>query len=177
MGGLAGLLLARAHPGDMGKLMIVDSLPYAGTIFNPAATVAMVEPQAGQIRDQMLASYGKPADAAGADRTAAALALKPESRAKVSAWSQASDPRVTGLALYDDLTTDLRPDMASIATPITLVYPWSAQLPEATAKAFYTGEYAKAPHVTYVPVGDSAHFVMLDQPAAFAAALQVFLAD
>lgn len=176
MGGLVGLMLARAHPADVGKLMVVDSLPYIGDIFLPGATVAQVQPQAKTLRDKEIASYGKPADDAAATATANGLALKPASRAKVAAWVKQADPRVTGEALYEDMTTDLRPDMAAIATPITLVYPWSAQLPQEKADAFYHAEYAKAPHVTFVPVGDSAHFVMLDQPAAFQAALDAFLA-
>lgn len=175
MGGLAGLMLAKAHPGDVGKLMVVDALPYIGEIFVPGATVAMLEPRAAQMRDQMIAGHGKPADKAAMDATAAQLALKPESRAKVSAWAAAADPRVTGQAMYEDLTTDLRPDMASIRTPITLVYPWSAQLPKERAEPLYRGAYAKAPNVTFVDVGDAAHFVMLDQPEAFAVALAAFL--
>lgn len=176
MGGLVGLMLAKAHPADVGKLMVVDSLPYIGDIFLPGATVAQVEPQARLMRDKEVASYGKPADVAAATATANGLALKPDSRAKVIAWVKQADPRVTGEALYEDMTTDLRPDMAAIATPITLVYPWSANLPEDKAGAFYKAEYAKAPNVTFVPVGDSAHFVMLDQPAAFQQALDAFLA-
>jgi pimeloyl-ACP methyl ester carboxylesterase len=156
--------------------MVVDSLPYIGDILLPGATVAQVEPQAKLMRDKMIASYGKPADTAAATATANGLALKPDSRAKVIAWVQKADPRVTGEALYEDMTTDLRPDMAGIATPITLVYPWSAQLPKDKADAFYKAEYAHAPNVTFVAVGDSAHFVMLDQPAAFRAALDAFLA-
>ena len=176
LGGLIGLDLARRHPADVGKLMVIDSLPYVGDIFLPGATVAQIEPTAKAIRDKEIASYGKPADAAAATATANGLALKPDSRAKVTAWIKQADPRVTGEALYEDMTTDLRPDMAAIATPITLVYPWSDQLPKDRADAFYKAEYAKAPHVTFVPVGDSAHFVMLDQPAAFQAALDAFLA-
>lgn len=175
MGGLTGLLWAKAWPGDIGRLMVVDALPFTGDIFVPGATVAQVEPQGAAMRDQMIASYGKP-DRAGAEATAAILALKPESRARVVAWSMAADSRVSGQAMYEDLTTDLRPEMASIATPITLVYPWSAQLPKERADAFYRAEYAKAPHVAYVDIGDAAHFVMLDQPEAFRAALTAFLA-
>ena len=177
LGGLIGLDLAREHPADVGKLMVVDSLPYVGDIFLPGATVAQVEPTAKAMRDKEIASYGKPADAAAATATANTLALKPDSRAKVTAWIKQADPRVTGEALYEDMTTDLRPEMAAIKTPITLVYPWSAQLPKDRADAFYKAEYAKAPHVTFVPVGDSAHFVMLDQPAAFQAAVDRFLGD
>jgi pimeloyl-ACP methyl ester carboxylesterase len=177
LGGLIGLDLAHAHPADVGKLMVVDSLPYVGDIFLPGATVAQVEPQARAMRDKEIASYGKPADDAAAAATANGLALKHDSRAKVIAWIKQADPRVTGEALYEDMTLDLRPDMAGIATPITLVYPWSANLPKEKAGAFYKAEYAKAPNVTFVPVGDAAHFVMLDQPAAFQAAIDDFLAE
>jgi pimeloyl-ACP methyl ester carboxylesterase len=176
LGGLIGLDLAKTHPNDVGKLMVVDSLPYVGDIFLPGVTVAQVEPQAKIMRDKEIASYGKPADDAAATATANGLALKPDSRTKVIAWFKQADPRVTGEALYEDMTIDLRPDMASIQTPITLVYPWSDALPQEKADAFYHAEYAKAPRVTFVPVADSAHFVMLDQPAAFQAAMDAFLA-
>jgi len=171
MGGLVSLMLARAHRQDIGRLMIVDSLPYIGALFMPDANIKAIEPTAAAMRDKMAAGYGKPADVAGATATANQLALKPEPRAKVAAWAQASDPRVTALAFYEDMTTDLRTDMAAIAVPITLIYPASPR-----ADALYHAEYAKAPHMTYVPVADSAHFVMLDQPEAFRAALTAFLA-
>ena len=93
----------------------------------------------------------------------------------LEAWAMAADPRVSGEAMYEDLTTDLRPDLASIKTPITLVYPWAETGPtKAMADPLYRGAYAAAPNMTFVDVADSAHFVMLDQPAVFAAALKVF---
>lgn len=175
MGGLAGMMLAKAHPDDLAKLMVVDALPWSGLLFGPNLTVAQVSPQAAAMRDRMIASYGKVPDKAQADATAAALALKPDSRLKVSAWSRASDPRVTGLAFYDDLTTDLRADMAAIRTPITLVYPWSAAMPKERADGFYHAAFATTPNITYVPIADSAHFIMLDQPAAFAEVVGAFV--
>jgi len=167
MGGLLGLMLAKAHPDHVGKLMIVDSLPFFGMLYGPTATVALVEPQGKAMRDKMIASYGKPADAASADMVAHQLASKPDSQVKVKAWAMAADPRVTGEAMYEDLTTDLRPDMDGFKMPITLVYP-------APGDALYHAAYGKAAQVTYVPVDDAAHFVMLDQPAAFQAAIDTF---
>ena len=167
MGGLVGLMLAKAHPDHVGKLLIVDSLPFYGMLFGPTATVAMVQPQGAAMRDRMIASYGKPADAAAADMIAHQLASKPDSQAKVTAWAMAADPRVSGEAMYEDLSTDLRPDMDGFKTPITLVYP-------APGDALYHAAYGKAAQVTYVPVDDAAHFVMLDQPAAFLTAIEAF---
>jgi len=178
MGGLVALMLAKAHPEDVGKLMIVDSLPYIGEIFAPGATVAALEPQAKAMRAGMAAAYGKPANPAANVALAARMALKPASRAAVADWAANADVRVSAQAMYEDLTTDLRPDMASIAAPITLVYPWNAAGPtKPVADALYRKAYATAPHVTFVDVGDAAHFVMLDQPAAFQAALDAFLRD
>ncbi|HEX4693276.1 alpha/beta hydrolase [Sphingomonas sp.] len=173
MGGLLGLMLAKAHPADVGKLMIVDSLPWYGILFGPTATVAMVEPQAKAMRDGMAASYGKPNPQA--QMIASKLALKPDSQAKLLAWMDKADARVSAEAMYEDLMTDLRGDMAGIATPITMLFPTSAALPKAVAEPIYHGAYKDAPHVTFIDVEDSAHFIMLDQPAAFEAALMAFV--
>lgn len=176
MGGLMALLLAKRHAADVGKVMIVDSLPWVGVIFAPNATVAQMEPTAKAIAAKMAASYGQPADMAAQTANAQRLALKPDSVAKVAAWGAKADPRVVGQAFYEDMTIDLRDQMGSITTPITLTYPFSAALPQAVADPLYRGSYAPAPHVTYVPIGDAAHFIMLDQPAAFEAAVAAFLA-
>jgi pimeloyl-ACP methyl ester carboxylesterase len=175
MGGLVGLMLARAHPSALGKLMIVDSLPYVGVIFVPGATVAMIEPNAARMRDQMAAQFGKAPDSAAAAAIARGQALKPESQARVARWVAAADARVSARAFYEDATTDLRPDLGRIAIPITVVHPWGGMLAKERADALYRGEYASTPNVTHVEVADSGHFVMLDQPEAFRAALDTFL--
>src|SRR3569623_22694 len=173
MGGLLGLMLAKALPADVGKLMIVDSLPWYGMLFGPTATVAMVAPQAKAMRDGMVAGYGKPNPQA--QMIASKLALKPDSQAKVIGWMNTADARCSVEAMYEDLMTDLRGDMAGMATPITMLIPTSAALPKAVAEPIYHNAYKDAPHVTFVPVDDSAHFIMLDQPAAFEAALMAFV--
>ena len=101
----------------------------------------------------------------------------PESRAKATEWAMAADPRVTAQALYEDLTTDMRPELKAITAPVTLVYAWNDQYPRKDpADAFFRGQYAAVADARYVGIGDSAHFVMLDQPEAFRAALDAFLA-
>jgi pimeloyl-ACP methyl ester carboxylesterase len=153
--------------------MVVDALPYIGEIFVPGATVAQLEPRAKAMRDQMAAGFGKPNPVAAA--TARSMALRPLAQEKVAAWIGTADARVSGQAMYEDLTTDMRPAMASLATPITLVFPYSEAMPKERAEPFYRAAYAKAPNVTLVPVADSGHFVMLDQPQAFADAVAQFV--
>jgi pimeloyl-ACP methyl ester carboxylesterase len=174
MGGLVGLMLAKAQPGDVGKLMIVDSLPWYGMLFGPGATVDTVRPQAAAMRDRFTASYGKPNPAAN-QAMAARFALRPDAQAKVAGWMGQTDARVSAEAMYEDMITDLRGDMGKIATPITMLYPTSAALPKAVAEPLYAAAYKDAPHATLVEVPDSAHFIMLDQPAVFLKAVMAFV--
>lgn len=177
MGGLVALMLARAHPGDVGKALIVDALPFVGSAFFPGSTVDSVKPQAEAMRAQMTSLYGKPFPEAVGQAIARQNALKPESQAQVAAWSAKADMRVSGQALYEDLQTDLRPDLAGIAAPVTVLVPWTAARGgEGPVLDLYKREYAGAPKVSVKGVAESGHFIMLDQPAAFQAALTAFLA-
>ena len=136
----------------------------------------MVRPIAAQMRDHVASRFGQPIDPAAAATDVDALALKPASRVKMRAWAAAADPRVTAQALYEDLTTDLRPALATIATPITIVYPWTdTAFGKDRTTAFYRAQYATAPRVDYVDIGDAGHFVMLDQPERFAEAIDTFV--
>lgn len=179
MGGLVALMLAKAHPNDVAKLMIVDALPYFAVLMAPPGvnpTPAMVAPQAAIMRDRIAGNYGKPMTPEAAEAQTKGLALKPSSIAKTKTWAALADARVTAEALYEDLTTDLRADLGSMQTPITLVYPWNANGPtKAMADPFYRAQYGPARHISYVDIGDAAHMVMLDQPEAFSNALAEFL--
>ena len=176
MGGLAGLMFAKAHPGKVEKLMVVDALPFFAVLMargGEEPTSASVEPIAKMMRDQVAARYGKPVDATS---DVAGLALKPESRAKMAVWAAAADPRVTGQAMYEDMTTDLRPSLGAIKTPMTVVVPWSAsKFGKDATLAFYARQYSGAPNISFADVAEAGHFVMLDQPEAFGAAVEAFL--
>jgi pimeloyl-ACP methyl ester carboxylesterase len=56
MGGSIGIMLAARHPDRMGRLMVVDMMPFVGAMFGPPGTTAeSVRPTADQIRAQILA--------------------------------------------------------------------------------------------------------------------------
>jgi len=176
MGGLAALRFAKAHPDQVQSVLVVDSLPFFAVLMDPGATVDAVKPMAEMMRAKVASAYGKPTDPAAIEANVKALALKPESIAKMKLWAAAADSRVTGQALYEDLTTDIRPDLAAIKTPVTLIVPWSDKgFGEERTLAFYRKQYATLPGATFVSIGDAGHFVMLDQPERFAAAVAAFL--
>jgi pimeloyl-ACP methyl ester carboxylesterase len=100
----------------------------------------------------------------------------PAGVAQVTAWSRAADRKVVAEALYEDLTSDLRPDVAHFTRPITMLYPVPNPAAEPMVRNLYTQAYAAAPQVKMVPIQSSYHFIMLDQPAAFRAAVDDFIA-
>lgn len=185
MGGLAALMLGVQHPALPGKLMIVDAFPFIGPLFG-TPDLAAITPRAIQMRGMILAQAAtvKP-DFAPADCPASLPApAKPAGNMTNSGQGAcvmrhgalASDLRVVGQALYDDMTTDLRPELGRISTPLTLLYPQDDRLIARTdADALYAGAYAGAKTATLVRIPGSYHFIMQDQPAAFAAALDAFL--
>lgn len=175
MGGLLALKTALAHPGDVGRIMIVDSLPFYGRLFGPQMTVAAIEPRARAMRDMMVARYGKPADLAADSALAAQMAATPAARDAVAAWVAKADMRVSGQAMYEDLTTDVSADLPRITAPVTLVVPYNATLPQATVDTLYRDAYKGTATLNVVEVADAAHFVMLDRPQVFARALEDFL--
>jgi len=175
MGGLTGLMLARQHPGDVGRLMIVDSLPFFSAMFSPMATAEGVEPQARSMRDQ-IAALDVAAFTAQQNMGVGRLVKTEARRAEVVGWSVASDRATFTQAMYDVMITDMRPEVANVQTPITVVYAYDTAMgPEAMIDGLYRGQYAPAPHVSFVRVDGSYHFIMFDQPAAFQAAVADFL--
>ncbi len=174
LGGTLTLMLARAHPEDASKIVIADALPYTAVIFDPNATVATMTPQAAALRDGIIATPDA-AFAAQQAQTAAGLVTSPDNQKLVTDWSVTSDRRVFAESLYEDITTDMRGDVAGIATPAAVIYPVGAMQDAATTDAFYAQAYATMPHVALKRIDNSRHFEMLDQPDAFNAALDAVL--
>lgn len=176
MGGVVGMKLARDHCDRVGRLLIVDALPFIGTLFMPGATVETLRPAAEAMRSALLAAAGQPRQPSPDDPNVAIMSITPEGRRQVSAWGVAADPQVVGQALFEDLQADLRPDLAAIAkVPTTVLYAVPPQLAE-HAHQLWRGAYAAAPSVRMVPVENSYHFIMLDQPERFKQEVATFLA-
>ena len=178
LGGLMAMKLAIAHPGDAGRIMIVDSLPYAGLMFGPAASQAIIEPQIRAMRDRLLAGT-QDSYAATEPQQMAGLVKSHDAEADAAiAAASASDYRVVANALYEDMTTDVRPDLAKITVPVTILYPWDAStgVPQEMFDALYTSAFARLPNRKIERIDGSYHFIMIDQPAIFLRKVDAFLA-
>ncbi|HEY1632790.1 MAG TPA: alpha/beta hydrolase [Rhizomicrobium sp.] len=175
LGGTMVLYLAQKHPADIKKGMIVDSLPFYSTLMmGPNATVAQAQPIADGIRANPSNVMGGPRY----DSIMKSMATSDADRATIIAWGKASTPSTVANAIADDMTLDLRPDLAKIGAPLTLVYPDYVAMgatPGSTG-TMYRGAYAAVPGMSFVEAKNSLHFIMLDQPVQMDAALDAFLA-
>jgi pimeloyl-ACP methyl ester carboxylesterase len=135
----------------------------------PGMTVDAIRPTAERLRDT-IRNATTPMD------TPPNMSNTPAGVARVTAWTRAANRKVVAEALYEDLTSDLRPDVARLTRPITMLYPVPNPAAEAMVGKMYGDAYAAAPHVKMVPIQNSYHFIMLDQPAAFRAAVDAFIA-
>ena len=178
MGGLVGMMLASEHPAVVSRVMVVDALPFAGTMFDEHATVDAVRPVAAMLKTKLSAGYSGPDGAAAAAANARALTARPESAARVTAWIRRADANVSAQAMVEDLLTDMRPKLASISAPMTIVHPATAFGKDLGAtSAFYQDQFTGAKRIEFVTVPDSGHFIMLDQPEAFAGLISAFLRE
>ncbi|WP_425229303.1 alpha/beta fold hydrolase [Sphingomonas sp.] len=166
LGGTFGLALAQKRPEHLSKLLIVDSLPFYGVLMGgPNATVETVKP--------MAEAMTKPGGAGGFSpaqyrQMIAAMVTAPADVERVLGWGQRSDGRVVAQAMHDDMLADLRPGLAAMKTPVTVIY-------ETPIAAAVTTGYAPLTTKTLVPVADAKHFIMYDQPARFDAEVDAFL--
>jgi pimeloyl-ACP methyl ester carboxylesterase len=176
MGGLLSLMLAERHPASVGKVLIVDALPFYSMMFGSNVTAASAEPQAAAFRDRFAGMSGE-AFAAQQPATLATLAKSEAARPQLLKHALTSDRKVAARAVYEVMTTDMRAKLPAIEVPLTVAYAVNPFATEERIGALYRSGYAPARKVKFVPVADSYHFLMLDQPASFNALLKQFLAE
>jgi pimeloyl-ACP methyl ester carboxylesterase len=179
MGGSIGMMLAARHPDSVGRLMVVDMVPFMGAMFGAPgadATAESVAPIADQIHAGMISApedqYRQQAAASvtGMIRTESLRAGPLEDTAR-------SDRAVSAAAYRELIVTDLRPELSRITAPTVVLYvafDFPGMTPEMT-DGIYRGSFANLPGATLTRIDDSAHFIMLDQPARFAAEVNAFL--
>ena len=167
LGGALALEMAIAEPDAIGPLVIVDSLPFFPAAVNPAATVESSRPMADGMRTQMRASdeatYLK-----GAEATVTTMAQDPAHIETLKDWGRTSDRATTTQAMYELMTTDLRPQLSKIRSPTLVLGSWAAYKPfgatkESTAGIF-RAQYAGLDGVDIEMSEGGYHFLMWDDP-------------
>lgn len=178
LGGLLALHFGLDHPELAERLMIVDALPFFGTVFGGDVTLETALPHAERMRDMMIAGAEKMREAGVANTTsgsgAMGMSVNEETRVVIANWSLDAEPLAVAQLVYEDTMSDLRQDIAGLTMPVTVLHMANGQYRD-MAIARYTTDYAALAGARLVPVGESGHFVQLDQPEKFRAELAALL--
>ncbi len=181
MGGTIGMMLAARHPEAVGRLMVIDMIPFMGSMFAQPG----VNPTVESVRPMVEGLMGQSRAASDADYRARAAAtvssmIKTEAQRAGPLRETASSDRAVSQNAYEELLlTDLRPELGRITVPTEVLYvafEFPGMTPQMT-DGIYRASYANLPGVELKRIDDSAHFIMLDQPATFHADLDAFLAE
>ncbi len=177
MGGTIAMMVAARHPQAVSKLMVVDMPPFMGQMFGgPNATSASVTPMADAITNSM-AAMPTEARRKQIDQMTGAMVRTDSERQAVLDSAHNSDPAAVGHAYRELIVTDLRPELAKIAVPATILYvtPAGAPLNDAQIDAYMTASYANLKGAKLTRIPDSAHFIMYDARPRFTQELKTFL--
>jgi len=178
MGVVVGLMLAQQHPDDVARLMCIDNLPFFGALYGPAITPEIMQPLAQQSALILLTASDelmRSSTTTNAER----LANDPVARARMVEWALQSDRNAMAAAMREVMVTDLRPGLAAMTMPVTVLYagdPGGTPLPD-TPDNLFAREYAALAGATLIRVDGARHFIMADQPEIFSQHMDVFLAE
>ena len=177
LGGAWAMMVAARNPELPSRIMVIDMLPFLGGVFGqPNATPESLRPLAEQMRQAIATSTGE-ARRRNIEQTIAGMVRTESLRGPAVEHSLASDPGVSGQAMAELITTDLRPELANIRVPITVLFVRSPAMPvtDAQMEQYYRASFANAPQATVKRIPDAYHFIMFDEPEAFQSELRAFL--
>lgn len=176
LGGEVALMLGARHPDQVGRLMIVDAMPFYTLLFDPSATSETAAPHAAAMRDAMLAATPEQVEAM--QRASIARLAKTEAaRPGLVAAGINSDRKTMADAMYELMVTDLRPELGRIKVPVEVVYAHDSHygVEASQVDAMFRNAYASTPNISFRRIDGSFHFIMLDQPELFAGAVIKYL--
>jgi pimeloyl-ACP methyl ester carboxylesterase len=167
LGGFVGMKLAADHPEQVGRLVIVDSLPAMAATQMPSATSAQLKEMAEGMRARML-SQDEAAANANRVQSVSMMATKQEDINRVIDWGKRSDRATVANAMADMMGDDQRQNIGRIKAPTLVMGTWIAYKAYATKPAVgavYAGQYAQLQGAK-IEIADTArHFIMYDDPA------------
>lgn len=170
LGGFFGYKLAMADEPNISCAVSVDGVPFFSSLImmNPSLTAQQAEPQA----NQMLSAYQQMSAQAMAQQAQAGVSRQttsPDGKQLIADMANSSDPKTVGRAMYELMTTDLRPQLNQVTVPVLQMAATGA-LPAAhrsSAMQHYQNQVSGSDLVTLVEFDQARHFIMWDQPQAF----------
>jgi pimeloyl-ACP methyl ester carboxylesterase len=177
LGGFLGLKLAADHPEQVGRLVVVDSLPAMAAVQVPSITAAQMKEMAAGVRARMLGMDGD-AYQAGQLQTLRTMISKEEDVQRALVWGQQSDRTTVANAMAEMMGEDLREDISRIKAPTLVLGSWIAYKNFGNQQQFgqmYAAQYRQLAGVQVEMANNARHFIMLDDPSWMYDRIDAFL--
>ena len=177
LGGFLALKMAIDHPEHTGKLVIVDALPALGATQLPSITKEQLQAMSQQMQTAMRAQDAATASASQR-RSVAGMATAPADVERIIGWGQRSDKDTVINAMGTLMASDLRQDVARIASPTLVLGTWIAYkdfAPRAAIEQTFRSQYAQLPGARVEMADTARHFIMYDQPDWMFGRIEQFL--
>lgn len=180
LGGFVALKMGIAQPQAVGKLVIVDTLGFLGSLYGPTLTAETIRPMAEGMRalvlNQPQAHYFRSIAV-----TAQGMTHDDANVAVLRRWGEASDRATTAQSLMEMMTTDLRPQLDRVKAPTLVLASWAGGVryggTRESTLAMYRQHYAKLDGVRIELSQDGYHFLMWDDPKWLQDQVRGFLAE
>lgn len=167
LGGFLGMKLAADHPDQVGRLVIVDTLPALAAVQMPSITGAQMKEMAAGMRARM-ESMDKETYCANQLKTLRTMITKQEDIDRAIGWGKLSDHATVINAMTEMMSEDLRPEVSRIKAPTLVLGAWIAYKDYGTKPMFeqmYKTQYQQLPNVKVELADNARHFIMYDDPA------------
>ncbi len=176
LGAQVALQAAGMSADRISHVVVIDSLPFFQGMMNPDADPDVVRAQ-GEAMLPALSGMERPAFLAMIEQGAPAQATSPDHQAQVVNYVAQSDQATVAQGTFEALSLDWRPGLSAVEAPVTVLVPHNDYLqvaPDVVAQR-YGAQYSTLDDVDVRVIADSRHFIMLDQPEAFAVVLNEIL--
>ena len=158
MGGTLAMMVAARRPELVERIMVVDMYP------QPSGLLGGSPDRMRGLADSLRDLTGTP----GGRRLFQSLIGS-------FATDRRSDPDVVGRAMHELSSLDLTGDLPRIRAPMTIAYAVRDERGRAATDRAFANAYAPARAARFVPIVNSSHMIMFDQPARLHEAVREFL--
>lgn len=167
LGAFMAFWVGATIPDEIGAVVAVDGVPFFPALRDPSAT-----PQTAQSTAFLISAPVKlqtPEQFRRGNRAMLrSMISDPKELERIAAVSDRSTPGAVGAALYELMTTDLRPLVPAITAPVLLVGATAGTKDPDQKKreeANYRAQVETIPRHQVVFATNARHFIQLDEPA------------
>ncbi|MFI5134977.1 MAG: alpha/beta fold hydrolase [Chitinophagales bacterium] len=178
LGGFLALWIASTEPDLIGKIVVVDALPFLPAAFYANATPQTTAPFANSLRKKLLLQTDEQFKANQKANFRMWITDTTTADAAASEWGMKSDKATVAQATCEMQSIDLRDEIAKVNSSVLVFATWIAYQPAEThegIKETFDAQYAQLKNYHLVVSDNARDFVMLDDPKGFLDEMDAFL--